>query len=524
MSTNLYRELARRYDPAFPSAVSRRQLLRGTLAAGAGLLLSGLVGGRRATAAPRAAGARRVIVIGAGLAGLACAYELTALGYDVQVFDGRRRLGGRVLTITDFVPGRVIEGGGEFIGSNHPHWVQYAARFGLQFLDVGAEPDLSSPIVINGRRLSDSEAERLYVEMGTALQSLNADAERVDAEEPWKTPDAPALDARSMAEWLADQNIPQTAKKAIEIQLVSTNGVALEHQSYLGMLALIKGGGLSRFWTETEAYRCLGGNALLAQRLADGIGRERIALETPIIRVIISRGKAAAVTAAGDRFEADELVVTVPPSAWRNIEFFPDLPAPLRPQMGSNVKVLAGLGRRFWLDSRTSPSGMSDGEVMMTWEATEGQGGEGGACLTGFSGGPMSEALRLRSDADRQRDALLGMQGMYPDITREQVRMRFLDWPSDRWAGGSYSFPAPGQVTTIGPALAAPRGTPPIMHFAGEHCCPKFAGYMEGALDSGVRIARRIASRDGLAPAMPSEPMRGVDRPRPPAEAMPGVR
>ena len=59
----------------------------------------------------------------------------------------------------------------------------------------------------------------------------------------------------------------------------------------------------------------------------------------------------------------------------------------------------------------------------------------------------------------------------------------------------SRSFPAPGQVTTIGPVLEAGLGR---LHFAGEHCCPAFVGYMEGALQSGVRIAKKLATRDGL--------------------------
>jgi monoamine oxidase len=70
-----------------------------------------------------------------------------------------------------------------------------------------------------------------------------------------------------------------------------------------------------------------------------------------------------------------------------------------------------------------------------------------------------------------------------------------MDWPGDAWAKGSYSFPAPGQVTTIGPTLRAGLGR---LHFAGEHTCYAFTGYMEGALRSGVDVAQRIASRDGL--------------------------
>jgi monoamine oxidase len=69
-------------------------------------------------------------------------------------------------------------------------------------------------------------------------------------------------------------------------------------------------------------------------------------------------------------------------------------------------------------------------------------------------------------------------------------------WPAERWTGASYSFPAPGQVTTVGPMLRA--GIDNRIHFAGEHCCYAFVGYMEGALNSGAALAKRLATRDGL--------------------------
>jgi monoamine oxidase len=61
----------------------------------------------------------------------------------------------------------------------------------------------------------------------------------------------------------------------------------------------------------------------------------------------------------------------------------------------------------------------------------------------------------------------------------------------------SYSFPAPGQVTTAGPLMAQAHAAGRL-HLAGEHTCYKFVGYMEGALDSGIRIAKRLAARDGV--------------------------
>ena len=74
----------------------------------------------------------------------------------------------------------------------------------------------------------------------------------------------------------------------------------------------------------------------------------------------------------------------------------------------------------------------------------------------------------------------------------------FMDWQADMWTLAGYSFPAPGQITTIGPRLRKGLGR---LHFAGEHCCYGFVGYMEGALNSGVTLAKRLAIRDGVLKA-----------------------
>ena len=75
----------------------------------------------------------------------------TEYRYDVTVVEARNRIGGRVISFSDLVPGKNVEGGGELIGSNHPAWLAYAKQFSLQFLDV-SEEDLEAPIILNGKK------------------------------------------------------------------------------------------------------------------------------------------------------------------------------------------------------------------------------------------------------------------------------------------------------------------------------------------------------------------------------------
>ena len=132
---------------------------------------------------------KRVVIIGAGFSGLTAGFELSQAGYDVTVVEARNRVGGRVVSFSDMVPRKVVEGGGELVGSNHPTWVAYAKRFGLEFLDVTEEEDFDFPIVIGGKRLTAEQSEQVYEELEKVVAPMNTDAARIpDADRPWTAP------------------------------------------------------------------------------------------------------------------------------------------------------------------------------------------------------------------------------------------------------------------------------------------------------------------------------------------------
>jgi monoamine oxidase len=489
MSRSLHARLRSRFGTPIDT-MTRRAFLQGSIAAGTALLLSG----PRALAKRANPSGKRIIVIGAGFAGLTAAYELLSAGYDVTVLEARDRVSGRVVSFGNFVPGRWVEGGGELIGSNHPLWAAYAKKFGLEFLQV---PDTSAdwPVVIDGKLLSESEAAPLWEGLDDILESIGNDAGPILEDTPWESPDAKKLDMTTVPEKIMSVDAPEIAKKAIIGDFVSETGVPSDRQGYLGLLTAVKGGSIEKYWTETEVYHCKGGNQQLAQRLAAEIGAERILLNLPASEVTIGTDRVVVACADGRTFTADDAILTVPPSVWDNIEFDPPLPALLRPQMGHNVKSLISLKNRFWLSDNLSPESLSNGNVQATWEATAGQEGDTAAMIA-FSGGPSADAMRA-IPADK-RDAAYAeeLQQRYPKFAEAFVRSLFMDWPAAPWTRASYSFAAPGEVTTMGPLLH--KGIEDRLHFAGEYACYKFAGYMEGGLNSGVTVARRLAVRDGV--------------------------
>jgi monoamine oxidase len=484
-----FARLHRRYGQ--PTGITRRDMIQRSLAATAGLLLSEqFAGGLSAQGKPG-----RVVVIGAGFGGLAAAYELTRAGYMVTVVEARNRAGGRVLSFNDLVPGKNVEGGGELIGSNHPTWVTYAEQFKLEFLDV-TEEDAEAPIVLGGKRLTSDESEALWEEFEKTSNLMNADAAKVpDAFEAWKTPNAEALDRRTLASWIQSVNASPLCKAGLDAMLTADNGMLTEWQSYLGNLAMVKGGGLEKFWTDSEVYRCKGGNQQLATRLVTAIGRDRVLLRTPARAVSVTDQGVRVTLASGRVLEAEHVVLTAPPTVWNRIAFDPVLPPTLVPQMGSNVKCLIAVKNRFWRQAELAPDSFTDGPIHMSWDGTDGQPG-GAAALVTFSGGPAAEICRDWSPASRIENHVAALEKIYRNIRPSFLRARFMDWPGDAWAKASYSFPAPGQVTTQGPTLRQGIGR---LQFAGEYASYAFPGYMEGALESGAAAARRIALRDGVA-------------------------
>ena len=484
-----YTKLQRRFGKP-QDGLTRREMLQATLAASAGLLLSG------SGASAQARAGKRVIVVGAGFSGLAAAFELKSAGYDVAVIEARNRVGGRVITFRDFVPGKHVEGGGELVGSNHPTWVAYADRFKLTFLDVTEEEDFDFPMTLGGKPLSSEESAKIWEEMDEAVNQMNADAAKVtDPHQAWLAPNAKALDEKTLTSWIASMNASPLCKQAIDAMMSGDNGVRSEWQSYLGNLAMVQGGGGAKYWTDSEVYRCAQGNQALATKLLAAIGPERVRLSTIVKRIDHGSQGVRITLASGEMVGGDDVILAIPPSTWNRIGIEPALPAALTPQMGSNVKYLISLRNAFWRRAKLSPDSLSDGPINWTWHQTDGQKGVP-VSLCAFSGGVAAETVREWTPAQRRTNYLRELGKSYPGIGAAFVNDRFMNWPSDAWTRAGYSFPAPGQVTTVGPLLR--KGLEHV-HFAGEHASYAFVGFMEGALNSGAALAKRLAQRDGVA-------------------------
>lgn len=502
MASSLFQQLSKRFSskPRSELVLERREFLKLALAASAGTLLSANTTARMFGKGPdvlsshRSLG-KRVIIIGAGFGGLACAYELLSAGFDVTILEARNRVGGKVISFRNFVNGFPVDGGGELIGLNHPTWLAYAKKFGLTLVDTDEDSEnLEEPVMLDGHKLTPRQVQALYEEMKHVHSLMCMAALDVNIEEPWKGPDAERLDLMNTAQWLDSiRSISPLGKAGIHAEFGGDNAVPLERQSQLANLVSIKAGGLEKYWTDTEAFRCREGAQALAIKLAASVGSNRLHLQTPVTNVCYDKDGVRVSCAGGKEFSADYAVLTAPPSVWSKIHLEPELPAALQNlQMGVNVKYLSAVRDRFWRNKGISLSALTDQISSMCWESTANRQVEP-KVLMSFSGGPSAElsaeVWKKEGDAGYQK----ALENLFPGYQKAVLKTRFVNWPADPWALGGYSFPAPGQLIHTGPILQ--NGIQNRLYFAGEYTSWKFVGYMEGALSSGVRVAKQLLGR-----------------------------
>jgi len=154
-------------------------------------------------------------------------------------------------------------------------------------------------------------------------------------------------------------------------------------------------------------------------------------------------------------------------------------------------------------DSENERHYSADGPIDLTWESTDHQDGPGVAVVA-FSGARDAQTCRRWNPTERFEKYISTLGRAYKGLRKTLIDSRYFDWPSDPWVGASYAFPAPGEITSIGELLRTGIGP---LHFAGEHTCYAFIGYMEGALQSGIAAAEKIAKRHSvLAPAPQKKP------------------
>jgi monoamine oxidase len=433
-----------------------------------------------------------VIVAGAGLAGLAAARDLSAMGAAVTVVEARDRVGGRVHTSrSGFAASQHGELGGDMIDEGHSQLRQLAGELGLKLTRILRHGFAYARQDGRGRtHLVRRSATHGWERLDHALSGL-ADRYRL-AERRWDTPIASELGRQSVQQWLdassADHDLRATA--------TGLRGFFCADPEELSLLALVDQFSEDQAPAPWRMYRIEGGNDRLSSALAAPLG-DRLHLSTEVI-AISHRGRSVRVSVRNGghlaQLHADYVVFALPASLLRRIPMTPALPAQqheaiTRLRYGRATKTLLQFSKRFWRAAGRPRAFGSPMAFGAGWEANEEQRGQEGI-LSLMAGGSASDETR----AIVMRDGIEGLVQALDWLGSARARLlgwSQVTWDAEPWSRGGYAFFDPEFEPSLRPWLARQSGP---LFFAGEHTSIKWQGYMNGAVESGRRAAAEVAA------------------------------
>ena len=465
---------------------------------------SGLAGGKPRTAA-------RVVIVGAGLAGIAAAYQLHRVGVASTVYEARERLGGRCWTARGFADGQTAEHGGEFIDTRHVHLRQLVRELGLELDDLfAARSGPYSPNWVRGRDLTQHDINR---GMRPVQAAVAQEARRVGVlrghgqidtaaySYPTATPQAVAVDRLSMAEWL-ETHVPGVLGSGLGEWLDHTMsgwyGLNMDRLSALNWIDYL----IVPYPGADERWHVRAGNDQVIHRAAATLPAASIHTGTPLraIRRRASGSYALNFDGVPRAVIADLVILTLPFTTLRDVDIegagfsAHKLAAIHQLAMGSDAKVIVQYDTRPWTLDRWSSLMTSSDPDFDTWESSADQLGQAGL-ITVYAGGRTAESWRgpaphaaatpgLRDSVlDRIDQAVPGSRAHFNGHAWADL------WPHDQWTRGSYAAFAPGQYTRFWGRLGKPEGN---VHFAGEATSTYSQGYLNGGVESGDRAALEI--------------------------------
>ena len=484
------------------SRTTRRGLIK---SAGAGAIALSALG--RLTPAARAAAAPRIVVIGAGLAGLTCAYRLKQAGYAAQVYEASDRLGGRCWSIRGaFADGQIAEHGGELIDQGHNAIRNLVHEFGLT-LDNLLRAEANGTDLRGYFNGSPYSIDDITDDLKQVWQKIHSDTSAAGYPTTFdsSTQRGRELDRMSIVDWI-EESVPggmgSRLGQLLDVAYNIEYGAESSVQSSLNLLYLLGFAGqgqLRLFGKSNEKYHVRGGNDQIPARLGAALaaqittGAELIAIrKTPAGGYSLSVRIGSKTTT----LTADKVVLALPFSILRrsvdvSAAGFSDrkLLAIRELGMGTNSKLHVQFRSRPWNALGCNGDTLADTGYQNTWEVTRAQSGASGI-LVDYTGGTIGASFGTGTPTQRAQKFLTQIEPVLPGLTQQWNGRATVDfWPAYEWTRGSYSYWKVGQYTSFASIEGRQEGN---AHFCGEHTSIDFQGYLNGAVETGERAAGEV--------------------------------
>jgi monoamine oxidase len=400
----------------------------------------------------------RVVVIGAGFAGLLAARRVAQAGHEVVVLEARNRVGGRVWS-HELIPGdprSIVERGGEFVLDGYDLMREVMGELGLRLADMTMSYYEREP---------RGGAATTHQDMARCAEVVAGAAARARPGTP-------------LAEVITGWRGSPAALAAYVSRVEVTNGVAA------GTLAATAAIDVTAGFERRPCWRVAGGNQLVARGLAGRL-RTPVWLRNPARLVEHDQDGVRVLTQDGE-VSGDAVIVALPMAVLRALPFSPPVPgryqaAWQRAGLAHNAKLHIPLRR-----AATASAVQSVPDRFWTWTATD-ESGLIQPVLHAFGG--TQEGLTALAVADGPASWASRAAALRPELSLDLSRAMLTTWNDDPWAGESYSALTITVAEGDDELMATPIGR---VHFAGEHTAGAWAGLMEGALRSGARAASEV--------------------------------
>ena len=470
----------------------------------------GLIGTAAAAAAVPAAAAGRkapkprtadVIVIGAGLAGLAAGHDVVAGGRSAIVLEARKRVGGRTLN-QPIGGGKVIEIGGQWIGPTQDAMAKVATDLGVttyKTYNTGDNVYYRNGVLLPYSTSTPDPTGAADAEQ--AIVQLDDMANQVPRDQPWTAPNAAEWDGQTVETWKRNNLQTDNGRFLLDVGIEAVFAAEPRDLSLLFLLFYIAGAGnestpgtferLINTADGAQDSRFVGGSQLVSIRMAKRLGK-RVVLGAPARRIEQSRSGVRVFSDKGLVARGKRVIVAMAPALAGRIDYRPALPA-LRDQLtqrvpnGSVIKCEAVYDKPFWRDDGLTGQAVSDASpVRITFDNTPPDGSPG--VLLGFIEATAAREYTRKPASERRAAVLNNFATYFGDKALHPTAYYEMNWSTDPWTRGCYTgYMPPGVLLDYGRALREPVGR---IHWAGTETATIWAGYMDGAVRSGQRAAK----------------------------------